>query len=135
LSTSTWTVSDDLNGGADIVDPPGSGGAPAGPAVGPAPHMAVVPTAPTVPTPILADSSGSHAFVFNFNDGGHGTAADFHPAADAAPYGSALFANPQSAWNATQDDAHGNAVITPDVHDAMSWMLKAQLHASDFHFV
>jgi hypothetical protein len=42
----------------------------------------------------------------------------------------------QTAVNATQDDGHGNTVITLDAHDTitLSGVVKAQLHASDFHF-
>jgi hypothetical protein len=45
--------------------------------------------------------------------------------------------NAQAALNATQDDGHGNTVVTLDASDAitLSGVLKAQLHASDFHFV
>ena len=47
------------------------------------------------------------------------------------------FANAQAALNATADDGHGNTVITLDAHDTitLNGVLKAQLHANDFHFV
>jgi probable HAF family extracellular repeat protein len=140
LSASTWNVTPDGNGGADIVDPPASGGSSAAPVAGPGPHMAIVPTvatAPTVANQVFADSSGSNTFVFDFANVGHDTVTDFHPATDVLQFGSALFTNAQAALNATQDDGHGNTVITLDAHDAitLSGILKAQLHAADFHFV
>jgi hypothetical protein len=102
--------------------------------------MAIVPTvatAPPVPNQTSPDPSGGSTFVFNFANVGHDTVTDFHPATDVLQFGSALFTNAQAALNATQDDGHGNTVITLDAHDAitLSGVLKAQLHSADFHFV
>jgi hypothetical protein len=62
---------------------------------------------------------------------------DFHPATDILEFGSPIFANAQGVLNATHDDGHGNTVITVDAHDSitLSGVLKAQLHAADFHVV
>jgi FecR protein len=136
LSGSTWTVTNDGNGGANVVDPP----APA--------NLAVVPTAvlnqaasSTIvvsgPNQMLTGNAVSDTFAFNFANVGHATVTDFHPATDTLQFSSQLFANIQAALNATHDDGHGNAVIALDAHDTitLSGILKAQLHASDFHFV
>ena len=48
-----------------------------------------------------------------------------------------MFANAQAALNATLDDGHGNTVISLDSHDTitLAGVVKAQLHAADFHVV
>jgi hypothetical protein len=136
LSNSTWTVTNDGNGGANVVDPP----APA--------NLAVVPTAvlnqaasSTIvvsgPNQMLTGNAASDTFAFNFANVGHTTVTDFHPTTDMLQFNSQLFANVQAALNATHDDGHGNTVVSLDAHDTitLSGILKAQLHASDFHFV
>jgi hypothetical protein len=52
-------------------------------------------------------------------------------------FSSQLFANLQTALNAMHDDGHGNTVIALDAHDTitLNGIVKAQLHASDFHFL
>jgi hypothetical protein len=162
LSTSTWTVTADGNGGADVVDPPGATGQDVGPQVmhdpgpdpgpvvvndpGPGPGPMIVndpgpaagpPALGTTLSQTLTDRGGGSTFVFNFANVGHDTLTDFHPATDVLQFGNALFTNAQAALNATQDDGHGNTVITLDAHDAitLSGVLKAQLHTADFHFV
>jgi hypothetical protein len=123
LSNSTWTVKDDQNGGVDIADPP-----------------AVVPATSTIaasaPNQTLTGNAVSDTFVFNFATVGQATVTNFHAATDTLQFNSQLFANVQAALNATHDDGHGNTVITIDAHDAitLSGVVKAQLHASDFHF-
>jgi hypothetical protein len=66
---------------------------------------------------------------------GNAAVTNFHTATDTLKP-SQLFANVQTAVNATEDDGHGNTVITLDAHDTitLSGVAKAQLHASDFHF-
>jgi hypothetical protein len=61
---------------------------------------------------------------------------NLHVETDVIQLNSQLFANVQAALNATQDDGHGNTVITLDAHDSitLSGVVKAQLHANDFHF-
>ena len=106
----------DGNGGTIVYDPPVST-SPAAPAVAPAP---------------VAAASG-HRFVFNFANTGHDTSNETHHANDAQhpTQASAL-----AAWSATHDPATGGPVA-PDAHDAMTSaaIIKAQLHAHDFHFV
>jgi probable HAF family extracellular repeat protein len=132
-STSHWTVTDDHNGGVDIVDPPGT---PAVAATTPAPAATSTIVA-TAPNQILTGNAASDTFAFNFTGVGHTTVTDFHPATDTLQFSGPLFANPQAALNATHDDGHGNTVIALDAHDTiiLNGILKAQLHASDFHFV
>ena len=62
---------------------------------------------------------------------------NFHPATDTLQFSGTIFANAQAALNATQDDGHGNTVVTLDAHDTitLSGVLKAQLHVTDFHVV
>ena len=75
--------------------------------------------------------------MFNFANVGQATVTDFHTETDTLQFNSQLFANIQAALNATHDDGHGNTVVALDAHDTitLSGVLKAQLHASDFHFV
>jgi hypothetical protein len=133
LSGSTWTVTNDQNGGVDIVDPPGTPVAAAPNPAAPASSTIVV----SGPNQILTGHAASDSFVFNFAGVGNATVTNFHAATDALQFGSQLFANLQAALNATHDDGHGNTVIALDAHDTITLdgILKAQLHASDFHFV
>ena len=76
-------------------------------------------------------------FAFNFAGVGHATVTDFHPEIDTLQFKAPVFASAQAVLNATQDDGHGNSVITVDAHDTitLNGVLKAQLHANDFHIV
>jgi len=91
----------------------------------------------SAPNQALSGFAGSDTFVFNFAGVGHATVTDFHPATDLLQFSSPIFLNALAVLNATQDDGHGNSVIVIDAHDTitLSGVLKAQLHASDFHFV
>ena len=63
---------------------------------------------------------------------------DFHPLSDILQFNGSIFGNAPAALNATQDDGHGNTVIAidrPTDTVTLTGVLKAQLHASDFHFV
>jgi hypothetical protein len=127
--------------GTIIYDPPATSNGP---------HMAVVPAtvadpaaqpatstiAASAPNQLLTGNAVSDTFVFNFANVGQATVTNFHAATDTLQFNSQLFANVQAALNATQDDGHGNTVITLDAHDSitLSGVAKAQLHASDFHF-
>ncbi len=138
FSASTWTVTDDGHGGADIVDPPASPSQAVDPVVvhdpGPAASETIVASAPNQ---TLTGSGASDTFVFNFAGVGHDTVTDFHPATDALQFSGPIFANAQAALNATHDDGHGNTVVALDAHDTitLTGVLKTQLHATDFHFV
>lgn len=85
----------------------------------------------------LSGFAASDNFVFNFAGVGHTTVTDFHPLSDTLQFGNSIFANAQAVLNATQDDGHGNTVIAVDNHDfiTLGGVLKAQLHAADFHIV
>ena len=89
------------------------------------------------PNQTLSGFAQADTFVFNFANVGQTTVTDFHPATDILEFGSPIFANAQGVLNATHDDGHGNTVITVDAHDSitLSGVLKAQLHAADFHVV
>jgi hypothetical protein len=139
----------DGHGGILIHDPPdGSGAATgdgqgeallsdanAGEAAAPAPPPTTV--AATGIDQALTGTAGSDTFVFNFAGIGHDTVAHFDPAHDVLQLGAWAFAKPQAILDVTQDDGHGNTVITPDAHDTitLSGVLKAQLNLTDFHTV
>ncbi|MGB9117947.1 MAG: hypothetical protein WCC91_22220, partial [Bradyrhizobium sp.] len=101
---------------------------------GPAPSSTIVATAPNQ---TLSGFAASDNFAFNFAGVGHATVADFHPLSDTLQFGNSIFASAQAALNATQDDGHGNTVISVDSHDSITLggVQKAQLHAADFHIV
>jgi hypothetical protein len=75
-----------------------------------------------------------HGFVFKFASDDRGAALDH---ADAHPWGGPMAANGPATFDATQDDSHGRSAGDPEGHDPVAWpgILKAQLHANDFHFV
>ncbi len=149
-SHSTWNASDDHNGGANIVDPPAAAnqaidGVVAhdpGPSIGgvtmndpgPAASQTIVASAPNQ---TLTGTAASDNFVFNFGAVGREAVTDFHPATDSLLFKSPIFASAEAAFNATQDDGHGNAVVNLDGHDGvtLNGVLRAQLHVSDFHVV
>jgi probable HAF family extracellular repeat protein len=114
--------------GAYLFDPPAT--------ITPAPAATSTIVA-TAPNQILTGNAASDTFAFNFTGVGHATVTDFHPATDTLQFSSPLFANLQAALNATHDDGHGNTVVALDATDTitLNGILKAQLQASDFHFV
>ena len=129
----------DGHGGILIHDPPDdAGGQPAGDAVtqdpGAAPSQSIVATAPNQ---TLTGAAVSDNFVFNFASVGRDTVTNFHSATDTLHFASPIFANALAALNATHDDGLGNTVVALDGHDTvtLSGVLKAQLHATDFHVV
>ena len=104
------------------------------PGAAPAASRTIVATAPNQ---TLTGVAASDTFVFNFAGVGHATVADFHPDLDTLQFKSPIFANALAAFNATHDDGHGNSVIAIHGQDTitLSGVLKAQLHAADFHVV
>jgi hypothetical protein len=83
----------------------------------------------------LTGTGASDNFVFNFATIGQATITNFNADADQLQLKTSMFANVQAILNATSDDGHGNAVIALDSHDSitLAGVLKAQLHAADFH--
>jgi fibronectin-binding autotransporter adhesin len=129
----------DGHGGILIHDPPADTSGQALDSVvitdpGPAATSTIVASGPNQ---ILTGNAASDTFAFNFIGVGHTTVTDFHPATDTLQFSNQLFADLQAALNATHDDGHGNTVVALDAHDTitLNGILKAQLHASDFHFV
>jgi hypothetical protein len=114
--TGSFVFESDNNGGTIILDPPAS----ASPAA-----------AAGTPAPVAA--ANGHGFVFNFGNAGHETWTNSHPANDAQH---PTPANTPAAWSAAHEAGTGNPAA-PDAHDAMTSaaIIKAQLHAHDFHFV
>ena len=129
----------DGHGGILIHDPPADTSSQAlASVVIPDPAPAATSTiVASAPNQILTGNAASDTFAFNFTGVGQTTVTDFHPATDTLQFESHLFANLQAALNATHDDGHGDTVIALDAHDTitLNGILKAQLHASDFHFV
>jgi len=82
-------------------------------------------------------NGGHDTFVFR-PASGSATIADFDPATDTISFASSMFNHsPIDVLAATHDDGHGNTVITVNATDTITLqhVLKAQLSASDFHFV
>jgi hypothetical protein len=91
----------------------------------------------STPNETLTGFGAKDGFVFNFANVGKATVTDLHPAVDPLQFGSQIFANEAGALNAMHEDGQGNTVIGLDAHDPITLanLLKAQLHATDFHFV
>jgi hypothetical protein len=88
------------------------------------------------PNHVLNGSVSGDNFAFNFSGGPHSTGMDFHQAADWSQLAHSTLANGQAAWNGAHDEGHGNMPIAGDSHDSTAaGILKAHLHAADFHFV
>jgi hypothetical protein len=124
--------------GTIIYDPPATGGQAVG-VVGvhdpePVAGQTIVASAPNQ---ALVGSGVSDNFVFSFATIGRDTVTNFNPASDMIQFGSSIFANAQAVLAAAQDDGLGNTVIAIDSHDTVTLtnVLKAQLHATDFHIV
>ena len=109
-SGSTWAVKGDGHGGADIVDPPVPSSAGSGSGMQP---------------PAATNGQG---FVFNFAG---------LPSSDAHLNDSASLTRAASTLNEINDEHSGSVFVTPDGHDVFTAqaIVKAQLHAGDFHFV
>ncbi|MGZ5873049.1 MAG: beta strand repeat-containing protein, partial [Bradyrhizobium sp.] len=133
-----FTIENDGSGHTLIVDPPASTSQSLAGLVmndpGPAASSTIVATAPNQ---TLTGVAPSDNFAFNFAGVGHAIVTDFHPATDALQFSNPIFANAQAVFNATHDDGHGNSIIAIDAHDTitLAGVLKAQLHAGDFHIV
>jgi hypothetical protein len=128
----------DGNNGTIVYDPPVTTSQSVGPVVMNDPGPPATSTiAATAPNQALSGFAASDTFAFNFASIGQATVTDFHPTTDTLQFSSQLFANLQAALNATHDDGHGNTVIALDAHDTitLNGIIKAQLQASDFHFV
>ena len=146
LSNSSWTVTDDQHGGANIVDPPAVVQSIGGVTMhDPGPAVATLTGTPgndtlvsSAPNQTMTGNGGADNFVFNPSFG-KDTITDYKPGVDTITINHTIFANAASVLAATSDDGHGNAVITADANDTITLnnVVKAQLsaHSSDFHFV
>jgi FecR-like protein/Big-like domain-containing protein len=81
----------------------------------------------------LGGSVAGDNFVFNFAGAGHATGTDFHQFSDTLHSGNPSFANALAVLKAAQADGHADIAV--DSHDstATGSVLKAHLHAADFH--
>lgn len=141
-SASTWTVTSDGHGGANIVDPPAPTSSNPGPVImhdpGPAasdPFPASTTIAATGINQNLTGTGPSDTFVFDFAAVGHATVTNFRADSDLLQFKASMFTNVQVILDATGDDGHGNSVIALDDHDSITLLgvTKAQLHQTDFH--
>lgn len=121
---STFNFSDDHHGGVLVVDPPSN-----------APGSTTVAAIGINQT--LTGTGSNDTFVFNFANVGQATVTNFHADTDLLQIKSSIFANAQAILDAAHDDGHGDTVIALDAHDSitLAGVLKAQLHANDFHLV
>jgi hypothetical protein len=134
-TTANFTVQSDGNGGTLVTDPPTSDAA-VNPVVMHDPGEVLGSTiVASAPNQTLTGLAGGDTFVFNFAGVGHTTVTDFNPDSDALQFKSQIFASVQDVFNAMHDDGHGNTVIAIDAQDTvtLNGVIKAQLHASDFH--
>ena len=86
----------------------------------------------------LTGMGSNDSFVFTPGFG-HDTITNFQPTTDVIQIDHSVFANVQALLAATQDDGHGNVVITADLHDSITLhnVTVAQLHAhqGDLHII
>jgi hypothetical protein len=83
----------------------------------------------------LAGSAAGDKFMFNFAGVGRAPVTDFHELSDTFQSGNSIFANSEAALSVAQDDGH--AAIAFDSHDSIAAgsVLRAHLHAADFHII
>ncbi len=83
-----------------------------------------------------ARSGGSRNFVFKFANVDHDRHLDSHPGNEVHQYVGPSLGIARTASSASYD-ASFESLVTPDGHEAiaLAGMFKAQLLASDFHFV
>jgi hypothetical protein len=90
-------------------------------------------------TQTLTGTGSNDTFVFNSGAIGHDTITNFQPTSDVIQIDHSVFANVQALLAATQDDGHGNVVITADAHDSITLqhvaLAQLQTHQSDFHII
>jgi hypothetical protein len=86
----------------------------------------------------LIGNGNNDSFVFTPGFG-HVTITNFQPTTDVLQIDHSVFENVQALLAATQDDGHGNVVITADAHDAITLqhvtVAQLQAHQSDFHII
>jgi Ca2+-binding RTX toxin-like protein len=86
----------------------------------------------------LTGNGNNDSFVFapGFS---HDTITNFQPTTDVLQIDHSLFANVQALFAATQDDGHGNVVITADAHNSITLqhvtVAQLQAHQGDFHII
>jgi hypothetical protein len=152
-SLGNFKFASDGNGGTIVYDPPT--GASAQTTTEPATvdngasqggSSVITPAAAPSGTTITASSdnqtltgTGSND-TFVFAPGfGHDTITNFEPTTDVLQIDHSVFANVQALLAATQDDGHGNVVITADLHDTITLqhvtLTQLQAHQSDFHII
>jgi hypothetical protein len=119
-----FIIEDDGEGHTLIVDPPVTNGQTPG-------------TPPVASNQNSTGSAATDGFVFNFAASNPPPAPDSHPA-DSPQFHRSAFANGQAAWAAAHDGGQGDTAIGGgEAHDSFTsqGILKAHLHAAEFHFV
>jgi hypothetical protein len=149
-SESNFSFVSDGNGGTIVYDPPT--GASTQIAIAPATidngasqggisvvtPVATSPNGTTVAATSANKSLTDDSFVFTPGFG-HDKITNFQPTTDVLQIDHSVFANVQALLAATQDDGHGNVVITADAHDSITLqhvtVAQLQTHQSDFHII
>ena len=152
-TTASFTLSSDGSGGTLITDPPTST----------TPIAATTTSSSDSAATLIGGSNGNNTITggdiligggpanqsltgtgnndsFVFTPGfGHDTITNFQPTTDVLQIDHSVFANVQALLAATQDDGHGNVVITADAHDSIMLqhvtVAQLQVHQSDFHII
>ena len=152
-TTASFTLSSDGSGGTLITDPPTST----------TPIAAATTSSSDSAATLIGGSNGNNTITggdiligggpanqsltgtgnndsFVFTPGfGHDTITNFQPTTDVLQIDHSVFANVQALLAATQDDGHGNVVITADAHDSIMLqhvtVAQLQVHQSDFHII
>ena len=152
-TTASFTLSSDGSGGTLITDPPTST----------TPIAAATTSSSDSAATLISGSNGNNTITggdiligggpanqsltgtgnndsFVFTPGfGHDTITNFQPTTDVLQIDHSVFANVQALLAATQDDGHGNVVITADAHDSIMLqhvtVAQLQVHQSDFHII
>jgi VCBS repeat-containing protein len=109
-----FSFASDGNGGTIVYDPP-------------------VSDSPDGENGAVQARGGSDGFIFKFANSDQNGVLDTQPTSDTHQY-----INPQLALSASHDARYGATALPPDGHEpiaSVAGILKAQLHASDFHFV
>ena len=149
-TTASFTFSSDGSGGTLITDPPT--GASTQTTTEPATidngasqggNSVVTPVATSPNDTTVAATSANQSLTddsFVFSPGfGHDKITNFQPTTDVLQIDHSVFANVQALLAATQDDGHGNVVITADAHDSITLqhvtVAQLQAHQSDFHII
>jgi hypothetical protein len=150
FNTANFAFSSDGSGGTLITDPPTGAStqtttesATIDNGAGQGGNSVVTPVETSPNGTTVAATSANQSLTddsFVFTPGfGLDTITNFQPTTDVLQIDHSVFANVQALLAATQDDGHGNVVITADAHDSITLqhvtVAQLQAHHSDFHII